>query len=87
MQEFGNDAKETAKLRKKSLRQSVDQARLEKQHQETLRAKQQSTTTIDLSTNNHLDYTGMPSDNNEFADRRKSDSEEDLLLKQERCLK
>ena len=28
----------------------------------------------------------MSSDNNEFADRQKSDSEEDLL-KQERCLK
>ena len=86
MQELGIDAKETAELRKNSLRQSVDQAILEKQHKETLRTKQQVTTTVDLSTD-HLDYTGMSSGNNEFADRQESDSEEDLLLKLERCLK
>ena len=50
-----------------------------------MKAKEQTTTTVDLSTD-HLDYTSMSSDNNEFADRQESDSEEDLL-KQERCLK
>ena len=51
-----------------------------------MRAKQQAITTADLSTE-HLDYTDMSFDNNEFADRQESYSEEELLLKQERCLK
>ena len=48
-----------------------------------MRAKQQAITTVDLSTD-HLDYTSMSSDNNEFDDRQESESEEDLLIKQER---
>jgi len=39
MQEFQLDAEETAKLRKKDLRKSVDQARLERQREEALKAK------------------------------------------------
>ena len=39
MQEFQLDAEETAKLRKKDSRKSVDQARLERQREEALKAK------------------------------------------------
>lgn len=47
MQEFRLDAEETAKLRKKDLRKSVDQARLQRQREEALEAKQQAATTVD----------------------------------------
>lgn len=50
MQEFGLDVEETARLRKKDLRQSVDQARLEQQREEAMKAKQQAATAIDPST-------------------------------------
>ena len=50
MQEFRLDAEETVKLRKKYLGKSSDQARLQRQREKALKAKQQTATTIDPST-------------------------------------
>src|SRR6218665_1670842 len=50
MQEFHLDLEETAKMRKKNLRKSTDQARLERQRHDAYKAKQEAAATIDPCT-------------------------------------
>ena len=80
MQEFRLDVEETAKLRKKYLRKSTDQARLERQREEALKAKQQAATTIDPSTVTFdADDLGNDMEIDDSNDEIVSDSEDDSL--------
>jgi len=81
MQEFRLDAEETAKLRKKDLRKSVDQTRLERQREEALKAKQLAATTIDPCTvMSDVDDEGdMEIDDDGSDNEITSDSEDDSV--------
>ena len=80
MQEFRLDAEETAKLRKKDLRKSVDQARLERQREEVLKAKQQAATIVDPCTVTFdADDMGDDMDIADSNDEIVSDSEDDSV--------
>jgi len=82
MQEFQLDAEETAKLRKKDLRKSVDQARLERQREEVLKAKQQAATTTDpcsCTVTTDADDGDMEIDDDGSGNEITSDSENDSV--------
>ena len=82
MQEFQLDAEETAKLRKKDLRKSADQARLERQREEVLKAKQQAATTTDpcsCTVTTDADDGDMEIDDDGSGNEITSDSEDDSV--------
>ena len=80
MQEFRLDAEETAKLRKNDLRKSVDQARLDRQREEGLKAKQQAATTVDpCAVTFDADDMGDDMEIDDSNDEIVNDSEDDTV--------
>ena len=80
MQEFLLDAEETAKLRKIDLHKSVDQARLDRQREEGLKAKQQAATTDDpCAVTFDADDMGDDMEIDDSNDEIVNDSEDDTV--------